>query len=94
MVRRDFSAPLLNDMSEIADMSEIVEVRIKRNTEDSYTVTLFQGTVKNELGAMREMALFAYLKNRPLIDDTPEHIVDSLKVGEEAVVHFQQGHGV
>lgn len=69
-------------------MARVVDVHIKRIADEKYSVNVVNSST-NDLGEMTQMQLFAYLKVRPLMDVTPEEVIDDLKVGDKITVHFQ-----
>ncbi len=71
-------------------MSGVIDVHIRRVSDDKYSVKLSFDTFTNGLGEMTRMELYSYLKNRPLLDVTPERMIDSLRVGHQTTVHFQR----
>ncbi len=72
-------------------MDEFTDVRIRRISEDSYTVKLVDsGDLKNDLGQMSSTQLDAYLHVRPLFDsDNAIRKVSSLSIGGEVTLKFR-----
>jgi hypothetical protein len=70
-------------------MGSMTDVHIERIAVDKYIVKLVDGFT-NDLGEMTQTELFAYLNVRPLLDATPQQVVDTLRVGGKVIVHFQR----
>jgi hypothetical protein len=56
-------------------------------TEGRYAVELME-TLVNDLGEMSETQLFGYLRNRLLLDHTPEQVLSELAEKDQITVRF------
>ena len=63
-------------------------IRIKRVTETTYNVRLYDRVAGVDLGDMSEKRLHMHLTARHLVNGTPSEVIGALEVGEETTVRF------